>query len=318
MDWFQLFGSRPKLPIECKCGDTGSDSCSEIGLRNHWNFPPFAYLQDENDIDESYYRQDVAGGGMYSPIRHWALAGEIIDVNFFIRPRVTLRTQYGEQVLVNFHLEDADRPTFFTWQDLIKSGPACLIIFYAKVRTFLDMNQGVRQENPNTVMLFPASFDDLADELERHELVNRRQGEALGGKGICFHCGKPGSSEHKLVSCARCKVVRYCNRNCQIPHWRKCHKELCQHSGVLSNLAALDFSNFNNFVDWNFIVKDPPTEAERQRVSNNAMRQALYRMGGRTHDVSVLPRDLASFLETIAVKTLDTDPVTKRYYSNFV
>ena len=102
-DFGSLF-SRPKLPIECGCGDSGSEECSQSGLRNHLLFPPFAYLPKENDIDESYYAPDE--GGMYSPTRHWALVGEIVDVTFFIRPRVTIKTHYGEEVLVNFHLDE--------------------------------------------------------------------------------------------------------------------------------------------------------------------------------------------------------------------
>lgn len=41
---------------------------------------------------------------------------------------------------------------------------------------------------------------------------------------ICANCGKEGDS---LKSCAACKLVKYCNRDCQIAH-RKLHKKECR------------------------------------------------------------------------------------------
>ena len=41
---------------------------------------------------------------------------------------------------------------------------------------------------------------------------------------ICANCGKEGDS---LKSCAACKLVKYCSRDCQIAH-RKLHKKECR------------------------------------------------------------------------------------------
>jgi len=43
-------------------------------------------------------------------------------------------------------------------------------------------------------------------------------------KSICANCGKEGS---KLKSCTACKLVKYCNRECQIAH-RPQHKKVCK------------------------------------------------------------------------------------------
>eukprot|EP00698_Gefionella_okellyi_P001891 TRINITY_DN11731_c0_g1_i2.p3 TRINITY_DN11731_c0_g1~~TRINITY_DN11731_c0_g1_i2.p3 ORF type:complete len:152 (-),score=34.89 TRINITY_DN11731_c0_g1_i2:80-535(-) len=40
----------------------------------------------------------------------------------------------------------------------------------------------------------------------------------------CAYCGK---TEGKLLKCARCVAVRYCNRDCQKAHWRE-HKPVCK------------------------------------------------------------------------------------------
>ena len=42
---------------------------------------------------------------------------------------------------------------------------------------------------------------------------------------ICANCGKEG--EDSLKACTACKMVKYCNRDCQIAH-RKHHKKECK------------------------------------------------------------------------------------------
>ena len=59
---------------------------------------------------------------------------------------------------------------------------------------------------------------------------------------ICAKCGKEGGS---LKSCAACKLVKYCSRDCQIAH-RSQHKKECR------KRAADDLHDENLF-------KDPPS-----------------------------------------------------------
>jgi len=44
---------------------------------------------------------------------------------------------------------------------------------------------------------------------------------------ICANCGKGEEESHKLKSCTACKLVKYCNRECQIAH-RPQHKKECR------------------------------------------------------------------------------------------
>jgi len=39
----------------------------------------------------------------------------------------------------------------------------------------------------------------------------------------CFSCGKPNPTS----ICSRCKVVKYCDKECQKVHWKKVHNENC-------------------------------------------------------------------------------------------
>ena len=208
---------------------------------------------------------------MYSPTRHWALVGEIVDVTFFIRPRVTILTTFGERVLVNFHLDDPS-PAFFGWGDLkLKS---TLIIMYAVNRTFADMNNGIRQESSRTVMVFPAPLTILMAEYNCCTDVEQH------GYKACFECRTPETNDHKLLKCNRCKKAFYCNRDdCQRPHWKSSHKKLCRHAPMLSKLASLDFDVFEGFVDWGFPDIVPATAEEKEEKASGAQREALYRMG---------------------------------------
>ena len=46
---------------------------------------------------------------------------------------------------------------------------------------------------------------------------------------VCAWCGKttPRSPLPKLISCARCRAIRYCRRRCQSRHWEAAHREEC-------------------------------------------------------------------------------------------
>ena len=54
----------------------------------------------------------------------------------------------------------------------------------------------------------------------------------------CAHCGKGEEAGDKLKSCAACKVVKYCSRECQIAH-RPQHKKACKKkAGARRNLGV--------------------------------------------------------------------------------
>ena len=44
---------------------------------------------------------------------------------------------------------------------------------------------------------------------------------------LCANCGKGEESESDLKACTACKMVKYCNRDCQIAH-RPHHKKACK------------------------------------------------------------------------------------------
>jgi len=44
---------------------------------------------------------------------------------------------------------------------------------------------------------------------------------------ICANCGKGEEESDNLKTCTACKLVKYCNRDCQIAH-RSQHKKACK------------------------------------------------------------------------------------------
>ena len=54
----------------------------------------------------------------------------------------------------------------------------------------------------------------------------------------CANCGKCEESSGDLKACTACKLVKYCNRNCQIAH-RPQHKKTCKKRAAEIHYAAL-------------------------------------------------------------------------------
>ena len=47
------------------------------------------------------------------------------------------------------------------------------------------------------------------------------------GDTSCANCGKAETEDNKLKRCMACKIVKYCNRDCQVAH-RPRHKKVCK------------------------------------------------------------------------------------------
>ena len=63
-------------------------------------------------------------------------------------------------------------------------------------------------------------LDDL------HQLVPPAIQEELR-KMQCFGCGRARRLQESFRACSRCKVARYCCKDCQKKHWKEGHKKEC-------------------------------------------------------------------------------------------
>ena len=53
---------------------------------------------------------------------------------------------------------------------------------------------------------------------------------------LCGHCSKAEPAGVKFNSCGKCRVVRYCSRDCQVKDWKAGHKRKCK-VRILNNLV---------------------------------------------------------------------------------
>ena len=138
-----------------------------------------------------------------------------------MRPRVLLTTKLGEIYLVSFHLYNRYTPSFFKWNNL-KPG-STMYILYPKPHQFLDLSEGIRQENTGTIMVFPASQEMLTQE---YCFV------ADDSPSLCFGCGQ---QKEQLKRCSKCKLACYCFRDFQASHGKILLRKLCKHYQMLLN-----------------------------------------------------------------------------------
>ena len=83
---------------------------------------------------------------------------------------------------------------------------------------------------------------------------------------MCANCGKGEEESDKLKVCTACKMVKYCNRDCQIAH-RPQHKKACRiraaelvNNNTISNKEELDYcgkSLYRDITDEE-LFKQPP------------------------------------------------------------
>ena len=58
----------------------------------------------------------------------------------------------------------------------------------------------------------------------------------------CAACTKPNATSR----CGKCKVVKYCSRDCQAKHWKSGHKKCCQKAAENCTLRSV----LNGGNDW--------------------------------------------------------------------
>jgi hypothetical protein len=133
---------------------------SMLGHRHPQHFPSFADLPEYDSPWGPYYIQKC--GGMMVKTKHWCFLAEIVDVSSFFRPRVLVRTDGGEELIVHFHHEASEEPTTFEWRDLEKGSTLALMYSYRK--RMRDMSEGIRHEHLDSVFVFRASLEKLLKE----------------------------------------------------------------------------------------------------------------------------------------------------------
>jgi hypothetical protein len=73
-----------------------------------------------------------------------------------------------------------------------------------------------KETNENELHIVPLENVKKMAHVERTIMITKKNG--------CNHCGK---KDIKLKSCAKCKIVKYCSKECQCADWNN-HKQTCK------------------------------------------------------------------------------------------
>ncbi|KAH8742310.1 hypothetical protein F5883DRAFT_376799, partial [Diaporthe sp. PMI_573] len=207
-------------------------------FRNEETFPTFAGLPGEDDIDRAFY--DTTDGFRYIPRKHWCFLAEIIDIEQFLRVKLTVRDKAGATVPVAFHTDGRGA-------ELTQLQPGHTIaILYAQQHGFLDFTTGIRQEEYNGIKVIPMTLTEL---LRLSDQVHQYSTE-LDGKRTCHGCNEKKAS---LRKCGKCSFFSYCNKSCQAAGWKdRGHKRDCKliRDGDVHAMLLLEWGHFDGFLKF--------------------------------------------------------------------
>ena len=175
-----------------------------------------------------------------SPTMHWCFLTEVVEVQFFIRPRVLVRTASGKQLTVHFYHEQHEEPTTFKWEQLVQG--STLAIMYAESKHMLDLTKGIRQENLDLVFVFKAPLSEVNDAIQWCSKPSSSDVTSKCSKHAC-------NTMDRLKTCARCNYAKYCSKEHQISDWKR-HKMICSDMLTIVRLVECISKKFRGFIDF--------------------------------------------------------------------
>ena len=116
---------------------------------------------------------------------------------------------------------------------------------------------------------------------------------------VCAACGKASDS---LKTCISCKLVKYCNRECQISHWPK-HKKLCKQ--LAAELARNDNKPDSNTKTntegiGSINVSDNDIAADKKKSTTYDEQNQLLMDAGLSDLIDIDKDDLSGLINSIA------------------
>ena len=126
-------------------------------------------------------------------------------------------------------INDGATPLFMSTQNGHQEVVKLLLANGAKVD--LAMNDGrtalfvSRQNGHQEVAKLLLANGRKADQAEKEEEEGgKEEGNTKKAARVCENCDKETS---KMQKCSRCRLVRYCSRDCQLADWKE-HKKACK------------------------------------------------------------------------------------------
>jgi len=89
--------------------------------------------------------------------------------------------------------------------------------------------QGIAQSNDMARKWWlKAALQEYEGAIENLKVLDQHEGKTTPTLPCCAACGTPKTTRRPLNICTGCRTVHYCNRECQMTHWREGHKRVCK------------------------------------------------------------------------------------------
>lgn len=238
-----LTSSRKNLTIQDK-------RCSvDTPLINHITFPSYDLIKGIDETSDVYMDQVRREFK-----RHWALILEIDNIK--IIPEIegnTIRilsglNQLGEKINVILNIKEGLMKTF-KWLDL-KNLNTLAVLYAQSIK--IGGKHFVYVTDPGSVFIFKETLEVI--QMEAWKLVNDARCLVNRDLQECFGCGQKYTPEY-LSRCNKCKLAKYCSKECQTLSWNDSHKKLCSQSDVLVRFSAIGTHLFDDM--FTFDLEEP-------------------------------------------------------------
>jgi TPR repeat protein len=73
-----------------------------------------------------------------------------------------------------------------------------------------------------------AALQENEEAIQNLKGIDQQEGKTTPTLPCCATCGTPKTTRRPLNACSQCHTTNYCNRDCQMNHWRAGHKRECK------------------------------------------------------------------------------------------
>jgi TPR repeat protein len=89
---------------------------------------------------------------------------------------------------------------------------------------------GVAQSNDMARKWYlKAALQEHEDAINNLKFIDEEEGKTTPTLPCCATCGTPKTTRRPLHACSQCHTTHYCNRECQMAHWKEGgHKRACK------------------------------------------------------------------------------------------
>ena len=217
------------VQVACtECGDSGrKDACSESsnatgaielpGITVRRMFPqPNSFGGATYEVDHDEYgnglvnfRPDMSGNMLFPDE-----SGENFSIYEFTAQTVNMgKLKVGASSPAAGHTPPA-----------FSAGARCRILGLKTAKQHNGVDAVMLEQQGERVLVKTQNSDEL-----------RVKPENLSERHECSYCGMFCSS---LLACSKCRIAAYCDKKCQVAHWKAAHKKVCGAAGAAGGRAA--------------------------------------------------------------------------------